>query len=176
VSVLYGFFEAGAQGDLTMLRTFASALVLCLTITPASSQTSSSSHEQAAHEFLNVLGLPSILQDISTALNNNLIQSNPPLAPHRDLIVQWSNKYVTWEAIAPELAKTYTQTFTEPELREIIAFYRTRTGQKMVPELPKLMQNTAGAAGRLAGAHIADLQRMLEERSKQPRGEVPAPQ
>jgi hypothetical protein len=140
-----------------------------------SAQTATTSHEQAALEFLNAIGIEKIVQEISSALANNLIRSNPPLAPHRDVVVEWSNKYVTWEAAAPELVKAYMRAFTEPELREIITFYGTPTGQKMAAQLPELMESAAVAGGRLAGAHIADLERMLQERRKQPQNGNPPP-
>jgi hypothetical protein len=151
------------------------AFALLLFVAPALGQTGQNSHEQAAMAFLQAVGMDKIVQQISTALANNLIQSNPPLAAHRDVVMEWSNRYVTWEAAAPELVKTYELAFTEPELREIITFYETPTGQKMAAQLPQLMQGAAAAGGRLAGAHIADLQRMLKERINQPKGEPTAP-
>lgn len=142
------------------------SLVLPLIATPVSGQAAPTSHEQAAREFLTAIGIEKILQEISSALANNLIRSNPPLAAHRDVILAWTTKYVTWEAAAPELVKSYTKAFSEPELREITAFYGTPTGRKMAAELPRLMENAAAEGGRLAGTHIADLERMLQERAK----------
>jgi hypothetical protein len=158
-----------------MNRILASTIVLLLFLTPALPQSASTDHDQAALEFLNVIGMEKILREISTALANNLVRTNPPLAPHRDLVLQWSNTYITWRAAAPELVKIYKQTFTEPELRELTAFYRTATGQKMVIALPGLMDSAAAAGGRLAGSHIADLERILLERSRQPQGESTGP-
>jgi hypothetical protein len=149
-----------------MKRTFVGlSFALLLSAAPgAAAQTATTNHEQAALEFLRAIGIEKIVQQISTALANNLIRTNPTLAVHRDVIVEWSSKYVTWEAAAPEMVKAYTVAFSEPELREIIVFYRSPTGQKMASHLPELMESAAAAGGRLAGAHIADLERMLKER------------
>ena len=143
------------------------SLAFLLAAAPSTLRSATTSHDQAAFEFLEAIGIEKIVEEISSALANSLIRSNPPLAVHRDVIVAWSNKYVTWEAAAPELVKLYTEAFTEPELREITRFYGTPTGQKMAAHLPGLMESAAAAGGRLAGAHIADLQKMLEEQSKQ---------
>ena len=156
-------------------RLLGGVLGLVLISVPALSQTGQNSHDQAAMTFLQAVGMDRIVQQVSTALANNLIQSNPPLAAYRDVVMEWSSKYVTWEAAAPELVKTYKLAFTEPELREIITFYETPTGQKMAAQLPQLMQGAAAAGGQLAGAHIADLQRMLQERINQPKGGTTAP-
>jgi hypothetical protein len=171
------FLPTSVQWEIIVRRSFAAlGIVLLLAVAQAAAQTQPTSHERAAREFLTALGMETILREISSALANNLIRSNPPLAVHRDVIVEWSNKYVTWEAAAPELVTAYTQTFTEPELREITAFYATPTGRKMAVELPQLMENAAAAGGRLAGAHIADLEKMLRERStKPPAGSDQAP-
>ena len=77
------------------------------------------------------------------------------------MILAWSKQYITWEAAAPELTQTYKQAFTEPELREIIAFYTTPTGRKLATRLPEMMQRAAAAGGRLANAHLPDLQKMI---------------
>jgi hypothetical protein len=134
---------------------------------PSALQAATPSHDQAALEFLEAIGIEKIVAEISSALANNLIRTNPPLAAHRDIILAWSNKYVTWEAAAPELVGIYTKAFTEPELKEITRFYGTPTGRKMAEHLPGLMESVAAAGGRLAGAHIADLQKMLEDKAKQ---------
>jgi hypothetical protein len=90
-----------------MMRRIGLAISLVLLIaTPVSGQATPNSHEQAAREFLTAIGIEKILEEISSALANNLIRSNPPLAAHRDVIVAWTNEYVTWEAAAPELIKS----------------------------------------------------------------------
>jgi uncharacterized protein len=162
-------------------RLLSCAFWLFLLVTAVCGQTVKDSHEQAVLDFLNALKMENILRNISTALVENLIKANPPLASQRDLLVEWSQKYVTWEAAVPELTKAFKETFTESELREIIGFYRTPTGQKMATKLPELMTIAAKVSGSLAGSHIPDLQRMLQERLKKPEnspapGAVPNPQ
>jgi hypothetical protein len=149
------------------------SFVVALFAGPIASHAAAPSHEQAALEFLKAIGIEKILQEISSALASNLIRTNPPLAAHQDVIIAWANKHVTWEAAAPELVKSYTKAFSEPELREITAFYGTPTGRKMAAELPRLMENAAAEGGRLAGTHIADLEKMLRERSKEPEPSAP---
>jgi uncharacterized protein len=148
-------------------------LALCLYANSSHGQ-QTSTHDQAALEFLNAVGMEKVLQEISSALVDNLIRSNPPLAPRRDVMVEWAKKYLTWEAAASELIKIYKGVFTETELREIIAFYRTSTGQKLATRLPELMRSGAQVGGAIAGAHLRDLEQMLRERSN-PQGGTPPP-
>jgi hypothetical protein len=44
------------------------------------------------------------------------------------------------------LARTYAQHFTEQELKDAIAFYRTPLGKKLVTEEPKAMEETMKSA------------------------------
>ena len=149
------------------MKKYLLAISVALFLVPSAAQSATPSHDQAAREFLEAIGIEKIVEEISSALASSLIRSNPPLAAHKDLIVSWSKKYVTWEAAAPELVEIYTKAFTELELKEITRFYVTPTGRKMAEHLPNLMESAAAAGGRLAGAHIADLQKMLEEQIKQ---------
>src|SRR5262245_55916518 len=166
--------EKFTLGEIPVKKQFLALSVALFLLSPAAAQSATPSHEQAARDFLEAIGIEKIVSEISSALAASLIRSNPPLAAHKDLIVAWSSKYVTWEAAAPELVENYTKAFTEPELKEITSFYVTPTGRKMAAHLPGLMESVAAAGGRLAGAHITELQKMLEEKAKQsPTSEPP---
>jgi uncharacterized protein len=41
-----------------------------------------------------------------------------------------------------EVVKLYAQRFTEQELKEVIAFYKSPTGKKLLVEEPKLLDET----------------------------------
>ena len=55
-----------------------------------------------------------------------------------------------WDDVRPKLAKLYAEAFTEAELRDLIAFYETPTGQKALAKIPALTQ----AGGELAMAGV----------------------
>jgi hypothetical protein len=130
-------------------------------------QTAQTSHDQAAVDLLNTMGTEKMMKSAANAVAMGLISVNPPLAAFRDIIVDWANKHITWQAAAPELTKLYAQTFTEIELRDINAFYRTPSGQKVLTKLPEVMHQGAAIGARLAMAHTAELEQMILEKSKQ---------
>ena len=41
------------------------------------------------------------------------ISRNPGLDPYRDVMLAVAPKYMTWDAMLPELTKMYTETFSE---------------------------------------------------------------
>src|SRR5262245_31390010 len=81
------------------------------------------SHDQAVLDLLKLIKsdqqMMSMTEDIADAMAN----SNPMLGQFRDVIVEWAKKYMTWNEILPHIMRLYKETFTESEIRQIIAFY-----------------------------------------------------
>lgn len=55
-----------------------------------------------------------------------------------------AQKGASWDLVHPKLVDLYMQTFTEPELDGINAFYKTPAGQALVAKTPELSQKTIG--------------------------------
>ena len=132
-----------------------------------SPQPSSSSHEEAVGELFQLMNLERTMVGAATAMIDAQIQGNTAIAPYRDVMLEWAAKYLTWRNVAPGLTMIYKEAFTESEIREMVSFYRTPTGQKALTKLPELMQKGAAIGAEVAKAHQADLERMLTERQKQ---------
>jgi uncharacterized protein len=66
-----------------------------------------------------------------------------------------------------QITLIYARNFTAEEMREMLAFYRTSAGQKLLEKMPAVTQESA-AAGQAWGAQIgAEVQsRMIEELRK----------
>jgi uncharacterized protein len=73
-----------------------------------------------------------------------LIQTNPQLARDLDAVsVQLRNEYAPRrEELVAEAAKFYAARFTEQELKDIVAFFRTPAGKKMVAQEPLALEDT----------------------------------
>src|SRR5437879_1667067 len=118
---------------LTVILQFATARSLL-------AQQSVSSYDQAVMDLLKIArGQDSMIAG-ADAMADTLTKSNPVLVPYRDVIVEWAKKYLTWETLMPEFVKAYKEAFTESEIRELIAFYQTPVGQKMLVKMPELLQ------------------------------------
>ncbi|WP_309396832.1 DUF2059 domain-containing protein [Cerasicoccus maritimus] len=67
----------------------------------------------------------------------------------------------------PELSKkmvaVYMETFTESELKEIIAFYKTPTGQKALKQLPVLFEKGAVIGQEIAMKYMPDFQEKVQQ-------------
>jgi hypothetical protein len=49
-----------------------------------------------------------------------------------------------------EIAKMYAEAFTEQEMKDIVAFYRTPVGKKLLEQQPKLVDSSMNFAGNWA--------------------------
>ncbi len=126
-----------------------------------------SSHEQAVTELFGLMDVEKAMIGGATAMIDAQIKANPAIAPFRGVLIEWSGKYLTWDAMAPQLIALYMETFTEAETRELIAFYRTPTGKKALTKLPELFQKGAAIGAEIGKAHQPELMEMVREKQKQ---------
>jgi hypothetical protein len=121
----------------------------------------------AVMELFRAMRLQATLPDTSAAMIDMEISRNPGLTPYRDVMVGWLKKYMTWDAMAPQLTRIYAEAFTEAELKEMSAFYKTPTGQKALSKLPELGQKGAMIGAQLGQQHSDELKKLMSARSEQ---------
>ena len=136
------------------------------TPTPAPTP-NAAAHAAAARELFKALKLQAGISDTANAMIDSEVGRNPGLTPYREVMVGWLKKYMTWEAMEPELVKMYTETFTEPELKQMAVFYGSPAGQKSLEKLPEMMQRTAMAGARISQPHQDELRAAMEARSEE---------
>ncbi|MBF0220021.1 MAG: DUF2059 domain-containing protein [Gammaproteobacteria bacterium] len=89
------------------------------------------------------------------------IQQNPALADYRQVMLDFLNKYVSYESMRPQLVRLYTEAFSAAELKEINAFYMTSTGKKTLKMMPEMMAKGALISASLIQSNMSELQAML---------------
>jgi hypothetical protein len=82
-------------------------------------------------ELLNVMSMEKVLGDTITQMLDAQVQAQPQIAPFRQVMENFFKKHMSWAALKDEFADAYAQEFTEAELKEITAFFKTPIGQKM---------------------------------------------
>ena len=126
---------------------------------------SSAASAAAAQELFKAMNLPASLNDTTAAMIDSEIARNPGLTPYREIMLQWLRRYMTWDAMQPELVKMYTTTFTEPELKQMAVFYGSPAGQKALEKMPEMMQRLAMAGAQIAQPHSDELRAAMSARS-----------
>lgn len=127
----------------------------------------SPSHVQAAEELFRTMKIDTLLDQGIDTLVKAQVQQNPDLADFEDVLRQFLGKYMRWDALKPQLVAIYTEAFTEAELREITAFYKTPAGQKAVTVMPELMQKGMAIGQKAVQDHIGELKEAVEKKMKE---------
>ena len=126
-----------------------------------------SSRLRTARELLEVMDMMSVLRAGNLAMVKAQSASNPAMAPFEDVLIDWANQHLTWEVMAPPMSAAYAALLTEAEMRELIAFYRTPTGRKIVAVTPELTQRGATIGAEVAQQFMPQLEVMIRTRAEQ---------
>ncbi|QTL01883.1 DUF2059 domain-containing protein [Aquabacter sp. L1I39] len=83
-----------------------------------------------------------VIQNLVDGAALGFVQTNPDLAPQlRDLAVALRPEFDKRQTeIIDILATSYATRFTEAELKEALAFYKSPVGQKLVTDRPAIVQ------------------------------------
>ena len=135
----------------------------------------SDKHRQAAEELLNVSGLKVSMERMISQMVQMQLRQKPAMAPYQDIMLKFFNKYLGYDNIKHDFVDIYTEEFSENELHELIAFYKTPVGKKTISKMPILMNKGAQVGMSKVKLHINELRDMIEaeakknaENSKQP--------
>lgn len=148
------------------MRTHATILALHLLIpTVGAAEPFIDSHRQAAVDLLVQTGAERNAMAMASAMTDAMVQGNPMLADYRDILIAWSSKVMTWDNMKPKMVDLYASAFSEQELRDLSAFYKTPLGAKTLRVLPKIMHRGAEIGADLAQEHQDELQTMIRQRA-----------
>ena len=81
----------------------------------------------------------------------------------KEAFKQWFTTEIKWEDIKPKMVEIYVQQFTEPELKDLYAFYQSPTGQKAIEKLPIVTKQGALIGSEYAQTKQQSLQAKLKE-------------
>lgn len=134
------------------LAVLAGALALFVAAQPAAAQDVAESHLAAARSAIAALKatdqFDSILPQAAQALKAELIQKNPDL--QADIIAIVDQVAISLASrrgdLEREAALAYARVFSEPELKEVAAFYASAAGQKLLTDGPAIMRDVFRAA------------------------------
>jgi hypothetical protein len=149
------------------MKTILLSLVFAVCAEHAAAQNSeiSASREAAARELVDVMNLEPQLMSGATAMMNAMVAQTPQLEDYRDVILGWAESVLTWEVFGPKLTAMYAEAFTENELRDLAAFYRTPTGQKALTLVPELINQAAQMGVIEAQSRRSELEQLIQQRA-----------
>lgn len=152
----------------------AAALLLCAALsvsaraqTPAAQPVPSATSIALAKELVVLKGgtamLEPIIPGVIETAKNMFLQTNPMYGKDlNDVAAQLrKDSDSKRDELITEVARAYAQRFTEQELKDVLAFYKTPTGKKMIAEEPlaidQSMSRTQVWANRFSEEVIAKM-------------------
>lgn len=150
-----------------MRRLILLALVLLGSVALAQDDASPSSHEAAAVELLKVMGVEDSTLAGATMMIDVQIRVQPQLAPFRDVMIEWTKQYMTWDEIGPGMVKLYVESYTEDELGALATFYRSPVGVKSLEIMPDLLRKGGEWGQSIAMKYAPQLEQMIADRRKE---------
>jgi hypothetical protein len=120
------------------------------------------SSRKAAVDLLSLMDMENLLkQGIEQELNAQL-QGTPMAATLGPKIKGFLSRYLTWKTLEPEFVALYQKSFSEEELTQLIAFYKSPLGKKTIAVMPRLQMQGAQIAKTKVQAHMNELLQMLQ--------------
>jgi hypothetical protein len=123
----------------------------------------------AANELIELKGAahmfdPVVPGVIETA-KNTLLQTNTTLSKElNEVAAALRQQYAGKRAeVTAEIARLYAQRFTEAEIKQAIAFYKTPLGKKLIEEEPRVLEESMGRIQNWADRFAEDMLRRFRE-------------
>jgi uncharacterized protein len=138
---MVGFFVPVARAALL-------ALALVAAAGSAQAQQPSPAALAAARELMELKGVKSLVEPVVVGVieqtKGTILQTNPGLTKDLDEVsAQLRNEYQPRVVeMTNEIVQLYAQRFSEQELKEAIAFYKSAAGKKMLAEEPRILDAT----------------------------------
>lgn len=90
------------------------------------------------------------------------VSSDPDWLIHEDILLNYAEEQVGWPVLEPAVAKIFLDLFTEQEVRDLLRFYRSSAGRKLMAVTPRITQRI----GALVQSQFEEELGLLELRMK----------
>ena len=72
-----------------------------------------------------------------------------------------------WDKLKPDMVKLYTSNFNEQELKDLIAFYESPLGQKVLQKMPTLTAQSAQITQSKLETAVPEVNKLLADMSSE---------
>lgn len=140
-------------------------------VTSGHASAAGSSHYKAAEDLLAMMDMENLMQKSISQMLQVQLQRQPQMEPYKDVMLEFFSKYLSWSSLKDEYIDIYVSEFDESELRDMIAFYKTSTGQKALNKMPLLMNRGAQIGSRKVQENAHILRQMITAKAQELQGQ-----
>ena len=154
------------------MRKIIGLIVVGLVFSVAGGRAQEVSRRALAEELLNVMNVPAsigktfaMMKQIIPGQMQAMGATNMPanVSSQRDKMMDMMAQEFTWDKMKDEYIALYAETFTEEEMKGVIAFYKTPAGQAYLKKQPELMKGTMALSQKLMMKIMPKIQAMTKE-------------
>lgn len=130
-------------------------------------KTYSDADYQAVYQLFDVMNLKQEREDTVKNMLDIQIRSMPMLGQFRQEMLDFMNKYISYDAMKKDLAGIYLKYFTVDDLKGLVAFYQTPIGKKYLSVSTQLNNDIMNLGARIMQEHREELQQMIMAKMQQ---------
>lgn len=167
-----------------LIRTLALATYVCvLAAPPASAQTPAPTTAQAAdeslrdiHNLLELTGASKLGTQMAGLITQQILAGVKQAAPgipargleivQQTLDAEFAKAWDGPDGLTQQIVTVYARHFSHDEIRQLIAFYNTDVGKKMIEVTPVLMQECASAGQQWAMKQMPRIEQVIQDKLK----------
>ncbi|MEB0042840.1 MULTISPECIES: DUF2059 domain-containing protein [unclassified Pseudomonas] len=160
---------------MTRLRAICTAVALVCASGQVFADTAS--HNASAETFLKLahadkLGTPVYMQ-VQQMFQQRFDESKAPeskkalLETYQAKANAALDQSIGWDKLKPDMVKLYTANFTEQELKDLVAFYQSPLGKKVLAKMPELTQQSAQLTQGKLEAAVPVVNKLLADMTNQ---------
>jgi hypothetical protein len=151
-----------------ILRNVAALLLLALSGTGTFMAEQAPAASPQGRDLYKALGGDKLtLQTLQAILS--IAGRDPKVAPYEGIIRSWLDSSMSTSHFEDDMARYYSTTFTDKELKDVLAFLKTPTGQKFVSQMPGIVQHAANLTGVMMENNRAALEQAMGKRKSDSR-------
>jgi hypothetical protein len=144
---------------------------------PANAQ--DQSKRALAEEMLNLMNMRQTLDQTTAMIKQFFVaqirRANPApadpaaqakLTSDLEKIMDMVKQEASWDKMKGDYISIYSEAFTEPELKDIVAFYKTPSGQALIKKQPQVMKRSLELSQKMMGRLLPKIKAMVDEMKK----------
>jgi hypothetical protein len=132
-------------------------LLLLLATSALVSGAQTDQHRALAEELTALFHMEDVMEQSIADMLALQIEAQPALKPYEADLSAFLQKHMGWSTLKDDMIGLYAESFSQQELREMIAFYKTETGQKAIRLVPELMNQLSQVSTARVQEHLPEL-------------------
>ena len=131
----------------------------------AQAQQDSAKLYQKEEKLFIAMNLPAMFDRVVSETVDQQLATTPALASHKEEVTAFFNKYISWAAVKPDVAKLYMGYFTSGEIDTLIKFYETTAGKKMSANSTKITQEITALIQTKVQPHVSEWSQFVSDKT-----------